>query len=225
MDIKKLALALSLTAAFTYMGCDDSSTSPATGGDEQPVLSSDSNGGEGGDGNVASSGSNDAAGGDEQTVSSSDSNEASPASSGDTAPASSADVGPGTLPGSDTTFVLDTTAIADMMKCDEEGATQQQYGMTMTCVDGQWAVDSSSIADMMKCEPEGETMEMMGTVMVCKGGSWEVDSVATAEASKCDLGPIQTAGQGQFEIEDRDQNTPYIKKLRVVTTITYSLKD
>lgn len=46
-----------------------------------------------------------------------------------------------------------------------------------------------------------------------------------AEASKSDLGQIQTAGQGQFEIEDRDQNTPYIKKLRVVTTITYSLKE
>ena len=46
-----------------------------------------------------------------------------------------------------------------------------------------------------------------------------------AEASKSELGQIQTAGQGQFEIEDRDQNTPYIKKLRVVTTITYSLKD
>jgi hypothetical protein len=46
-----------------------------------------------------------------------------------------------------------------------------------------------------------------------------------AEASNSDLGQIQTAGQGQFEIEDRDQNTPYIKKLRVVTTITYSLKD
>ena len=45
------------------------------------------------------------------------------------------------------------------------------------------------------------------------------------EASKCDLGSIQTAGQGQFEIDDRDQNTPYIKKLRVVTTITYSLND
>jgi hypothetical protein len=46
-----------------------------------------------------------------------------------------------------------------------------------------------------------------------------------AEASQSELGQIQTAGQGQFEIEDRDQNTPYIKKLRVVTTITYSLKD
>lgn len=46
-----------------------------------------------------------------------------------------------------------------------------------------------------------------------------------AEASGSDLGSIQTAGQGQFEIDDRDANTPYIKKLRVVTTITYSLKD
>ena len=33
------------------------------------------------------------------------------------------------------------------------------------------------------------------------------------------------ADQGQFSIEDRDSNTPYIKKVRVVTTVTYSLKD
>ena len=46
-----------------------------------------------------------------------------------------------------------------------------------------------------------------------------------AEASNAHLGDIKNAGQGQFEIDDRDQNTPYIKKLRVVTTITYSLKD
>ena len=46
-----------------------------------------------------------------------------------------------------------------------------------------------------------------------------------AEASHARLGGIQTAGQGQFEIDNRDENTPYIKKLRVVTTITYSLKE
>ncbi len=46
-----------------------------------------------------------------------------------------------------------------------------------------------------------------------------------AEASGSELGKIQTAGQGQFEIEDRDDNTPYIKKLRVVSTVTYSLDD
>jgi hypothetical protein len=46
-----------------------------------------------------------------------------------------------------------------------------------------------------------------------------------AEASESQLGKIQTAGQGQFEIENRDENTPYIKKIRVVTTVTYSLDD
>jgi hypothetical protein len=45
-----------------------------------------------------------------------------------------------------------------------------------------------------------------------------------AEASEAELGAIQTADQGQFSIDNRDENTPYIKKLRVVTTITYSLK-
>lgn len=38
-----------------------------------------------------------------------------------------------------------------------------------------------------------------------------------------DLGDIRTATQGQFSIEDRDANTPYIKKVRVVSTIEYML--
>lgn len=46
-----------------------------------------------------------------------------------------------------------------------------------------------------------------------------------AENSNSKLDKIMTADQGQFSIEDRDSNTPYIKKVRVVTTVTYSLKD
>lgn len=46
-----------------------------------------------------------------------------------------------------------------------------------------------------------------------------------ADNSKSKLGKIVYADQGQFSIDDRDGNTPYIKKIRVVTTITYSLKD
>ncbi|WP_279052942.1 SIMPL domain-containing protein [Hoylesella timonensis] len=46
-----------------------------------------------------------------------------------------------------------------------------------------------------------------------------------AENSHSKLSKIVSADQGQFSIEDRDSNTPYIKKVRVVTTITYSLKD
>ena len=46
-----------------------------------------------------------------------------------------------------------------------------------------------------------------------------------AENSHSKLDKIVSADQGQFSIENRDENTPYIKKLRVVTTVTYSLKD
>ena len=46
-----------------------------------------------------------------------------------------------------------------------------------------------------------------------------------AENSHSVLNKIISADQGQFSIENRDENTPYIKKVRVVTTVTYSLKD
>ncbi|MBR3080803.1 MAG: SIMPL domain-containing protein [Prevotella sp.] len=46
-----------------------------------------------------------------------------------------------------------------------------------------------------------------------------------AENSHSKLDKIVSADQGQFSIENRDENTPYIKKVRVVTTVTYSLKD
>lgn len=46
-----------------------------------------------------------------------------------------------------------------------------------------------------------------------------------AKNSHSKLNKIVSADQGQFSIENRDQNTPWIKKVRVVTTVTYSLKD
>ena len=46
-----------------------------------------------------------------------------------------------------------------------------------------------------------------------------------ADNSDSKIDKILEAGQGQFSIENRDDNTPYIKKLRVVTTVTYLLKD
>lgn len=46
-----------------------------------------------------------------------------------------------------------------------------------------------------------------------------------AKDSENTLGKIRHANQGQFSISDRDPNTPYIKKVRVVTTIDYSLED
>ena len=46
-----------------------------------------------------------------------------------------------------------------------------------------------------------------------------------AEDSESELGKIRTADQGQFSIENRDKNTPWLKNVRVVTTVVYYLKD
>jgi hypothetical protein len=46
-----------------------------------------------------------------------------------------------------------------------------------------------------------------------------------SEDSQSQLGKIKTARQGQFSITARDQNNPDIKKIRVVSTITYYLSD
>lgn len=43
--------------------------------------------------------------------------------------------------------------------------------------------------------------------------------------SNSKLGKIKRANQGQFTISDRDPNTPYIKTIRVVTTVDYYLED
>ena len=46
-----------------------------------------------------------------------------------------------------------------------------------------------------------------------------------AEDSESELGKIRTADQGQFSIESRDKNTPWLKNVRIVTTVVYYLKD
>jgi hypothetical protein len=46
-----------------------------------------------------------------------------------------------------------------------------------------------------------------------------------ASDSQSSLGKIKTASQGRFTIEPRDRNNPHVKKVRVVSTITYYLAD
>jgi len=46
-----------------------------------------------------------------------------------------------------------------------------------------------------------------------------------AKDSESKLGKIRHARQGQFSINNRDSNTPYIKKIRVVSTLEYYLSD
>ena len=45
-----------------------------------------------------------------------------------------------------------------------------------------------------------------------------------ADDAGCRLGDLRSAQQGQFSIEDRDSNTPYIKRVRVVNTMEYALE-
>ena len=53
----------------------------------------------------------------------------------------------------------------------------------------------------------------------------QVTAEQFAKNSNSKLNKIVSADQGQFSIDDRDQYTPWIKKVRVVTTVTYSLDD
>ncbi len=46
-----------------------------------------------------------------------------------------------------------------------------------------------------------------------------------AKDSDSKLGKISSAYQGQFSITDRDANTPYLKNVRVVTSVIYYLKN
>ncbi|PIW60709.1 SIMPL domain-containing protein [Shewanella sp. CG12_big_fil_rev_8_21_14_0_65_47_15] len=46
-----------------------------------------------------------------------------------------------------------------------------------------------------------------------------------AKDSDSRLGKIKSASQGQFTIADRDSSTPYIKQIRIVSTLTYYLND
>lgn len=46
-----------------------------------------------------------------------------------------------------------------------------------------------------------------------------------AKDSDSKLGKIRRATQGQFSISDRDENTPYIKVVRVVTNVDFTLKN
>lgn len=46
-----------------------------------------------------------------------------------------------------------------------------------------------------------------------------------AKDSDSSLGKIKRASQGQFSIEDRDESTAHVKKVRVVSTVNYFLAD
>ncbi|QKQ70738.1 hypothetical protein [Acinetobacter sp. 10FS3-1] len=55
-----------------------------------------------------------------------------------------------------------------------------------------------------------------------KGVDWRLINQFIQKSS---LGKIKLANQGLFSIEDRDSNTPYLKKARMVSTVESYLAD
>ena len=72
-----------------------------------------------------------------------------------------------------------------------------------------------------------ENDHLDGVIFIDRGDAEFAKKTAEqfAKDSDSELGKIRTADQGQFSINDRDQNTPWLKNVRVVTTIVYYLKD
>ena len=68
-------------------------------------------------------------------------------------------------------------------------------------------------------------MEMKPKMMQEAIENAQVTAEQFAKNSHSKLNKIVSADQGQFSIENRDEYTPWIKKVRVVTTVTYSLKN
>ena len=65
--------------------------------------------------------------------------------------------------------------------------------------------------------------ESIKTEEATKNAREAAEKFALDSGSK--LGKIRNASQGQFSISDRDANTPFIKNVRVVTTVNYYLKN
>lgn len=166
MDYKKLALGLTLTAAFGLIACGDDDSSPVAPSTEKTVSSSSV----GTAGDVTSSGS--------QTAQNNSGNVA--VSSG------------GEMVASSSSFSMMDFDLGDMgEECAKEGEKKDGKVMGMDtkliCQGGVWAADTAAMREGLKCSPEGSTKDttMMGmtTTLVCKDGQWGADYSCTTEGA------------------------------------------
>lgn len=146
---------------------------------------------------------------------------------------------------SDKEFSVNAPKVQDM-QADNYGGTPAPYRYNVTTVVVVTSPQVQKINDLMQKQSE---LMAKGIAIVAGDYNYQTlyeftelnkikpDMVADAtknarkaaekfaQDSKSKLGKIKSASQGQFSIEDRDQYTPYIKKVRVVSTIEYYLKD
>lgn len=146
---------------------------------------------------------------------------------------------------SDREFEVSAPKVQDM-QADNYGNTQVPYRYNVTTV---VVVTSSQVEKINKLMLKQSDLMQQGIAIVAGDYNYQTiyeftklnkikpDMVADAtknareaalkfaEDSKSELGKIKSASQGQFSIEDRDQYTPSIKHVRVVSTIEYYLND
>ena len=85
-------------------------------------------------------------------------------------------------------------------------------------------IDLGIILDSNSAEYEFTQFQKLKPEMMAEAiANAETTAKQFAENSHSKINKIVEAGQGEFSIDDAD--TPYKKKIRVVSTITYSLKD
>ncbi len=145
----------------------------------------------------------------------------------------------------DKEFQVNAPKVQDM-QADNYGGTPPPYRYNVTTV---VVVTSSQVAKIQELMNKQTELMQQGIAIVAGDYNYQTlyeftelnqikpDMVADAtknarkaaqkfaEDSDSRLGKIKSASQGQFSIEDRDQYTPSIKKVRVVSTIEYYLKD
>lgn len=144
----------------------------------------------------------------------------------------------------ETDITLASPQISDKY-VSEFGNNDRVYRYLLTGVVTVCSTDVDAVVALL-----GKQSELMKKGVALSGNSWEnptqfrfeslndikpemIES-ATANAreaaqkfaqdSNSRLGKIKKASQGTFSIEDRDSNTPYIKKVRVVSSVTYYIK-
>ncbi len=85
-------------------------------------------------------------------------------------------------------------------------------------------IDRNVIIDYNNAEYEYTKFQQLKPEMMAEAiSNAEVTAKQVAENSHSKINKIVEAGQGEFSIDEAD--IPYKKKIRVVSTITYSLKD
>jgi hypothetical protein len=110
-------------------------------------------------------------------------------------------------------ITLRTTDISKMKKSLDQSLTLLSKGIVIGSKN-QWRPIEYTFSKLNDIKPE-----------MIEEATKKAKEVAEkfAADSEAQVGEIKSARQGLFSISDRDQNTPEIKKIRVVTTVTYFL--